>query len=567
MVSVGGPVKLALCQINTTVADFEGNRRRILDFAADARARGARLAVFPELAVPGYPPLDLLERPTFVEEAARSEAAIVEQLPEGLTAVFGNVRRRPTPPLKGRALQNIAVVAERGRRILQVVKTLIPTYDVFDEARYFEPRRDDHSVAFDVDGRRVAVTICEDIWNDKDLWQNHDLWRDKAPGSYRLYSRDPVLEVMRSDNPDVIVNLSASPWASGKEQVRRRILQHLARRHQVLMAYCNLVGGNDGLLFDGHSCAFSPDGHLATGPGWAEAIEIVDTEARPTPPPDRPGPGEIQAALEVGIRDYLGKTQIERAVVGLSGGIDSAVTAHLAVRALGPERVTGVALPSRYSSEGSVVDARELAHRLGIEFWTLPIEGMFASFLEALSPVFAGLEPDVTEENLQSRIRGTMLMAIANKRKAIVLNTGNKSEAAMGYATLYGDAIGALSVLGDLYKHQVYELAEEANRDGEIIPRAIIDKAPSAELKPNQKDEDSLPPYDQLDEMLRLLIEHRATIAEVAERVGVSESLVRSVNQAIFRAEFKRKQLPPTLRVSRKSWTGRIFPIVQRFRE
>jgi NAD+ synthase (glutamine-hydrolysing) len=562
-------MKIALAQINTTVGDFDGNVAKIRSACERAAQAGAHLVVLPELAVTGYPPLDLLERTRFVERARSAEARLVDDLPEGIVAVFGNVRRRPTPPLKGRALENVAVAARRGEVLQRVVKSLIPTYDVFDEARYFEPRRIDGSVCFDLCGRKVAITICEDIWNDEDLWQNHDLWRDKAPGSYRLYARDPVQELVDREQPDVVVNLSASPWALGKEEVRRRILAHLSRKHRIWLAYTNLVGGNDGLLFDGHSTVYSPRGeHVATAAAWSEDVHVVDTEAAPSAPVPALRPEvAIRDALALGVRDYLDKTGIRLALVGLSGGIDSAVTAYLAVRAVGPERVKALGMPSRYSSSGSVTDAEALAENLGIEFWRVPIEPPFAAFLDSLAPVFAGRAVDVTEENIQSRIRGVMLMAAANKLGGVVLNTGNKSEAAMGYATLYGDAIGALSVLGDLYKHQVYALAELANEDGEVIPRASITKPPSAELRPDQRDEDSLPPYDQLDEMLRLFIEHRATIEEVVEAVGVEPDVARRVNRAIYRSEFKRKQLPPTLRVSRKAWVGRVFPIVQRFEE
>jgi NAD+ synthase (glutamine-hydrolysing) len=562
-------VKLALVQLDLTVGDFEGNRRRILEGAAKARERGARVAVFPELAITGYPPLDLLERSRFVEAALEAERAIVRSLPDGLIAVFGTIRRRPTPPVAGRALENIAVAAERGRVLARVVKSLIPTYDVFDEARYFEPKRDDQRASIEVDGLRVAITICEDLWNDDDLWENHDLWRDKAPGSYRLYAEDPIRRLADRERPDVVLNISASPWAWAKEGVRREILSHVANKHGVWLVYVNHVGGNDGLLFDGHSTVYTPDGrHAGTAAGWREDVYVVDLESGLEPAiPERAEAEEIREALTLGIRDYLHKTGIPLAILGLSGGIDSAVTAYLAVRALGPDRVVALTMPSRHSSAGSVDDAELLAANLGIRLWNVSIEPMFRAFLDALEPVFEGREEDVTEENIQSRIRGVLLMAAANKLGGVVLNTGNKSEAAMGYATLYGDAIGALSVLGDLYKHQVYEQAELANREREIIPRSSIEKAPSAELRPGQRDEDSLPPYAQLDEMLRLFIEHRATVDEVVAAVGVESAVARQVNRSIYRAEFKRKQLPPTLRVSRKAWVGRVFPIVQRFDE
>ncbi len=540
---------------------------RIRRAAYEASDNGAHLAVFPELVLTGYPPLDLLERPTFIEDARRACAQLVDALPEGLTVVFGTVRRRPTPPVVGRALQNIAVIAQRGSVLGTVVKSLLPTYDVFHEARYFSPAGAPSPV-FEVAGRRVGVTICEDIWNDDEMWQNDDLWRDKAPGSHRIYDRDPLAELVRQHAPDIVVNLSASPWSWGKEQARRRLLKHVARRHRIWMLYANLVGANDGLIFDGNSMAYDPAGvHVGTGPSWTEGSLLVDLEASSMRiEPTRDESREIRAALSLGIRDYLEKSGIPRAIIGLSGGIDSAVTATLAVHALGSERVLGVAMPSRVSSEGSVADAAALAGNLGIQMHQVPIEPINQAFLEGLGPLFGDRPTDVTEENLQSRIRGVILMAVSNKFGGVVLNTGNKSEAAVGYATIYGDAIGALSVLGDLYKHQVYQQAELANEDEEVIPRSTIRKPPSAELRPDQRDEDSLPPYDVLDPMLRMFLEARATPEEIATALSLAPKEVDQVVRLVYQAEYKRKQFPPTLRVSRKAWVGRLFPIVNRFR-
>lgn len=409
--------------------------------------------------------------------------------------------------------------------------------------------------------------MCEDLWNDEILWRDSSVLRDDSPGARRAYDRDPV-EELRHAGAEIIVNLSASPWNRGKLDVRERIVTHAARRHGVFCLYVNAVGGNDGLVFDGHSLAANPRGELIhRAPGWSSSTTVLSLDDAP---PQLSAVGtddeEIREALVLGIRDYFGKTGIKGAIIGLSGGIDSAVTATLAVRALGPDRVTGVGMPSAISSDHSVEDARQLAAHLGIEFRLVPIAPAVEAFEGLLAPTFEGLPRDVTEENLQSRIRGVTLMAIANKTNGVILGTGNKSEAAMGYATLYGDTIGALSVLADLYKHQVYAQAQLANRDGEVVPQRTIDKPPSAELRPGQKDSDSLPDYDLLDAVLELFIEHRLGIEAIAERTSASADLVRSIVGKVYFNEFKRKQLPPTIRVCRKAWVGRVYPIVQRFR-
>ena len=561
-------MKIALVQINTTVGALEDNAALVLDGARRARAAGADLAVFPELALPGYPPQDLLERPPFVDACARAEAALVASLPEGLTVVFGNIRPRPVPPTYGRALQNVAVVATRGAVQAHVVKALLPTYDVFDEARYFEPADEGDAAVLEIAGRRVGVTICEDLWNDDELWQSEDLWRDKSPGHHRLYDHDPVL-ALAAQGVELLVNVSASPWAQGKLSVRRKVLEHAARRHGVWVAYVNLVGANDGLIFDGQSMLVRPDGALAgeLSP-WVAELGVFEADPRAPAITPRAAPRQIhkvREALTLGVRDYFHKSRLTRAAIGLSGGIDSAVTAYLAVRALGPDNVIGVGMPSQYSSDHSVSDARALAQNLGIRFELLPIAEVYQAFMGVLAAPFAGLAPDVTEENLQSRIRGVLLMAMANKLGAVVLSTGNKSEASMGYATLYGDTVGALCVLADLYKHQVYAMAHLANEAGEVIPASSITKPPSAELRPGQMDTDSLPPYEQLDAMLEMFIEHRATAAEMAAKAGAPLALAEKIVRTVYLNEFKRKQMPPTLRVSRKSWVGRVYPIVQRF--
>lgn len=559
-------MKIASCALNPTVGDLGGNVRRVLDALQEAASVGAELAVLPELVVPGYPPLDLLERPSFVQACLEAESEIIASMPEGLTAVFGNVRRRPDALTTGRPIQNAAVVARRGQRITGVAKTLLPTYDVFDEARYFEPRREEAPAIFEQSGLRIGVTICEDMWNDEEAWAISDLWREDSAHRLHVYERDPVREV-REAGAELILNLSASPWSRGKLDIREELVAHAARRHGVPIVYVNAVGGNDGLVFDGRSLVATPErGLVHRGVGWQAKVDIIDlgepSELAPVGQPIE----EIREALCLGIRDYFRKTGIQRAVIGLSGGIDSAVTCALAVRALGPERVTGVAMPSAISSEHSVEDAEALARNLGIDYQLVPIASAVDAFESMLAPMFAGLERDVTEENLQSRVRGTTLMAIANKKGGVVLGTGNKSEASMGYATLYGDTNGALSVLADLYKHQVYDLARLENEHGERIPTRTIDKPPSAELRPNQKDSDSLPDYAILDAILEAFLERRLGLEAIAEEVGVELSLVEDIARKVYFNEFKRKQLPPTLRVCRKAWVGRIYPIAQGFR-
>lgn len=548
-------MKLALVQLNPTVGAFSANVDRMLEALGEARAQGAELAVLPELAVTGYPPLDLLERGLFVDRALEAEARLVAGLPEGLVAVFGNLSRR-APGGVGRPLYNSAVAARRGEVLLRVHKALLPVYDVFDEARYFEPASPETAPLLDVAGHRVGLSVCEDLWNDKDFWAD------------RLYAQDPT-ERLIDAGATLILNISASPWSRGKEALRRRMFAHAARRHEVYLAFANQVGGNDGLVFDGRSAVYGPDGELRfEAAAWKERVEVVELESAPRwAPASTEEIEEIRAALILGIRDYFQKCGIHRAVVALSGGIDSAVTGYLAVAALGSERVTGLAMPSRYSSEHSLTDAQRLAQNLGIPIHTVPIEPAFGALLESLEAPFAGRGPDVTEENIQSRIRGLLVMALANKQNALVLTTGNKSESAVGYCTLYGDTNGGLAPLADLYKHQVYALARLANRDGEVIPWSSIEKPPSAELRPNQLDQDSLPPYDVLDEILRLLIERRATIAEIVASTGQPVATVREVVRKVHVNEFKRKQFATTLRVSEKAWVGRSYPIAHHFRD
>ncbi len=549
-------MKIALAQINTTVGAFEANRGKILAGIRRAVTDGADLVLFPELALTGYPPLDLLERPPFLDRAEQEEARIIAEMPAGIVAIFGNVARRPAPPTYGRSILNTAVVCRRGELIKRVSKTLLPTYDVFDEARYFESGGHAHGNVIAAGEGRVGISICEDVWNDEE-WDQ------------RLYPIDPIAQLMES-SPEVLVNISASPWARGRRTLRRQIVARAAHRHGVLAVYLNLVGANDGLIFDGTSVVFGPDGQqLFEGRSFEEDYAVIDTGALPAPitPAPRDQIEGVRDALVLGVRDYFRKTGLTQAVVGLSGGIDSAVTAYLAAEAIGPENVIGVAMPSRFSSEHSVLDAEALARNLGLRFHLIPLQSSFVSMLATLAPAFEGLEPDITEENMQARLRGVILMAMSNKFGGIVLATGNKSETSMGYCTLYGDTNGALAVLGDLYKHQVYAIARLANADRLRIPESTITKPPSAELRPDQKDEDSLPPYPVLDRVLELFIEKRAGVEAIAEEVGISRELAGSIINTVYRNEFKRRQLPPTLRVSDKAWTGRYYPIVQRFSE
>lgn len=548
-------MRIALAQQNPTVGALDRNAEAFLRLAVEAKAQGAELIVSPELVLTGYPPLDLLERRAFVEAAERALIQVRDALPEGLVAVVGNIRRRPADAA-GKRLANAAIVLSRGQELGAAEKALLPVYDVFDEARYFEPAARQSLRPLPLLGRRLGITICEDLWNDAELFPE------------RPYPFDPVSELCQA-GADLIVNLSSSPWSLKKQAVRQRLVAHAARKHGVPVLMCNQVGGNDGLLFDGASLAYGPGGRcLAVGPSFHEALLLVDTDrAEVAALPAADPVAELVAALTLGIRDFFGKCGVKKAVIGLSGGIDSAVVAALAVRALGAHNVTGLSLPARYSSEGSISDARELAHNLGVHFEIIPIEPMFTAFLAGLAPAFVGKAPDVTEENLQSRLRGVTVMAYSNKHGGMVLTTGNKSECAMGYATLYGDTTGGLAPIADLYKHQVYAIARWLNAERPTIPVASIEKAPSAELRPNQKDEDSLPPYPILDRVLELILEERLSVEETAAATGQTPSFVREIAKKLAQNEFKRRQYAPTLRVSERAWTGRAFPIAQRFEE
>lgn len=545
-------MKIGFLQLNSTIGDFSANVRKLLDGYDKAVALGAEFVIAPELFLCGYPPRDLLLRPDFVDANLKAlDDASKKAGPVPLCVGF--VDRNSDRP--GRALRNAAAVLQNGQIAWRANKCLLPTYDVFDEDRYFEPAK---TIApFDFNGRKLAITICEDIWNDEDFWPE------------RLYRRDPVKDAI-SQGAELVLNISASPWHDGKENVRREMLRRVARDEKLPLAQVNLVGANDELIFDGHSVAFDSNGNvIAMGKGFAEDILVTNLAGRAaeTAPafnfPARES--QIFSALSLGIRDYVRKCGFKSVILGLSGGIDSALTAVLAVDALGKENVLGVAMPARYSSEGSVVDAKALAQNLGIRLEVIPIEPVFLSVEEQLKNIFAGLKSDQTEENLQSRLRGTTLMALSNKFNALVLTTGNKSEMAVGYCTLYGDMDGALAPLADVFKTDIYKIARWVNRRHKIIPQNSIDKPPSAELRPNQKDQDSLPPYETLDAILDLYVVKNISREQIVKQ-GFDPAMVHDVLNKINFTEYKRRQAAPGLKISPRAFgMGRRIPIAQRF--
>ncbi len=541
-------MKIALAQINPTVGDFTGNLEKIVALSRRAASQGARLTVFSELALCGYPPADFLEKPSFL---ARCRAA-VDQLAEATrdlpTAVLAGVALAAKDE-SGKPAVNAAVLLDGGRILLEQHKRLLPFYDVFDEQRYFAPSQPQKVV--ELDGLRLAITICEDAWNDKNFWPR------------RLYAVDPVEELMRQQ-PGLHINLSSSPFWHGKRAMRRQMLSAIALRDGIPLLLTNQVGGNDSLIFDGTSLALNARGELiAQAASFEEDLVLVDPfNASPIPVPEEDGTEAAYRALVLGTRDYVRKCGFKKVLVGLSGGIDSALVAAIATDALGAENVIGIGMPSPYSSTGSIDDSRRLAANLGIRFEVIGISGLFQQFTLALEPLFAGTKPDTTEENIQSRIRGDLLMALSNKFSALVLTTGNKSEMAVGYCTLYGDMVGALAVIGDLVKTRVYQVCHWLNRTGEVIPAAILEKPPSAELRPDQKDTDSLPPYEVLDPILEAYVERYETPEQIANANGFPLALVQQVVRLVERSEYKRQQAAPVLKVTSKSFgMGRRFPI------
>ena len=562
-------MKIGLLQLNSTVGDFAVNRQKLVAGYEKARALGAEFVIAPELFLCGYPPRDLLLRADFVQAGLAALAETAQSIGP-VPLCVGCVSEHSERP--GRALRNTAAILQNGKIIWRAHKSLLPTYDVFDEDRYFEPAKS--AEPFEFHGRKLGITICEDIWNDEDFWPE------------RLYRRDPVKELI-AQGADIILNLSASPWHDGKERTRLAMLQRVARDERVPLAQVNLVGANDELIFDGHSVALDARGEvIALGKGFAEDILVVDLGGNSDPltqpsatlsPPsgERAGargfefpPREQQlfAALSLGIRDYVHKCGFKSVIVGLSGGIDSALVAVLAAEALGPDQVLGVSMPARYSSAGSLSDAEALAKNLGIRYEVLPIEPAFLSVEKQLAKVFAGTKPNEAEENVQSRLRGVTLMALSNKFGALVLTTGNKSEMAVGYCTLYGDMCGALAVIADVFKTDIYKLARWINRERTIIPEASLTKPPSAELRPNQTDQDSLPPYETLDQILEAYVVKHLGKEEIIRR-GFDAAVVNDVINKVTFSEYKRRQAAPGLKVSPRAFgMGRRIPIAQKFR-
>ncbi len=555
-------MKIALAQIDPTVGDFAGNLEKIVASCRRATQLGARLTVFSELAICGYPPADLLEKPSFLDRCQAAVNELAEATRNLPTAVLAGVALR-SPWESGtsgvpddrssssgwKPAVNAAVLLDRGRLFLEQRKRLLPFYDVFDEQRYFAPAKSQQVV--ELDQVRLAITICEDAWNDKNFWPR------------RLYTVDPVEDLMRQ-NPALHINLSSSPFWHGKRTMRREMLAAIATRDAIPVLMVNQVGGNDSLIFDGSSFALDGRGRLiAQAASFEEDLVVVDPfSAPPIVPPADDATQAAWRALVLGTRDYVRKCGFKNALVGLSGGVDSALVAAIAAEALGPENVLGVGMPSPYSSIGSIDDSQRLASNLGIRFERIPITALFEEYQRSLRPLFNGCAPGITEENLQSRIRGNLLMALSNKSGALVLTTGNKSEMAVGYCTLYGDMVGALAVIGDLVKTRVYGICKFLNQNQEKIPPAILEKPPSAELRPGQKDTDSLPPYEVLDPILEAYVERYETPEHIAAANGISLDLVQQVVRLVERSEYKRQQAAPVLKVTSKSFgMGRRFPI------
>lgn len=543
-------MKIALAQFNPTVGDFSGNSARMLEMAASAKSRGADLVIFSELCLCGYPPQDLVERPAFLERNQKYLSSLAAQMP--MPAIVGYVGKAQVDT--GKPAANCAAFLAEGKILFKQRKMLLPTYDVFDESRYFQPAQSQSNFLFD--GQQLGITICEDGWNDKDFWKQ------------RLYERDPVAE-LAGQGTTILINISASPYNLDKRSLRMDMLRSIARHHKLPIVYVNQVGGNDSLVFDGSSFAFDADGNLAAlAHSFEDDLVVFDSvsgtgDIRPQPT------DELEAAyraLVCGTRDYVRKCGFTKVVIGLSGGVDSALVAAIAVDALGPENVLGVSMPGPYSSKGSLVDSARLAENLNIQYSVIQIDELFQLYRKTLCTAFAGQPEGVAEENIQARVRGNLLMALSNKFGSMVLSTGNKSEYAVGYSTLYGDMAGGLAVISDVPKLMVYELASLVNRRRELIPEATMTKPPSAELRPNQTDQDSLPPYDVLDRILKAYVEDLRSPEEISSHYEFPLDMVREVARMVDRSEYKRKQAPPGLKITSKAFSvGRRFPLANKF--
>ncbi|MBP7263102.1 MAG: NAD+ synthase [Spirochaetia bacterium] len=544
-------MKIALCQIDSVIADFDGNVDRVLAAVNRVLPSSPDLIVLPESVISGYPPMDLLGQPSFARRDEDAFRRLQRELPGGVAVAVGHIGRNRSG--RGRALTNVVSVLLDGAIVFEQAKSLLPTYDVFDEARYFEPATE--RAVWEYRGTRVGFAICE------------DLWRETEPVPGLRYAVDPPRELLDA-GAQLIVVPSASPYQMDKLGLRAKLCADLARSGGVPVAYCNAAGANDSLVFDGHSFLVGPDGGLrALGP-FGQGELVVDSDAAPGTEPALPDRwDELERALVEGVRGYMTKCGFKKAHLGLSGGIDSALVAVIGAKALSPENLTCITMPSRYSSEGSVSHSRELCDQLGCRLDTVSIEKPFAAFLDTLGPAFGSPVAGLTEENLQARIRGDILMAFSNKHDSMLLTTGNKSELAVGYCTLYGDMCGALAPIGDLLKTEVYALCERIHaRDG-TIPRSIIDKPPSAELRPGQLDQDSLPPYPELDAVLELYLE-RDLDADAIVALGHDPETVRRAVRLTARAEFKRRQAAPVIKVSPRAFgVGRRMPMARAIHE
>lgn len=541
-------MKIAIAQINTKVGDIKGNAAKIVSIKERAEQCGADLCVFPECALTGYPAWDLWEDKSFIEANLAALKALAATTGDTALAV-GFVDRNTSGT--GKNCFNSAAILHKGKIAAKRSKTLLPTYDVFDEERYFAAAEKNPSFMFK--GKRIGLTICEDVWN-------------MPAGNGRLYAKDPIAGLIK-EKPELMLNLSASPYYRGKPALRYELIRARAKTAKVPFIYVNQCCGNDEIVFDGNSMVFDGKGRLvARGNQFSEDLLIVDTDRLPKPLDwtPTPWPQEVTQALELGIKDYLAKCGFKAVVLGLSGGIDSAVVASLAANAIGGENVIGISMPSPYTSKMSRDDARRLAKNLGVKFHEIPITGIFAAYRKELAPVFAGCKADLTEENLQARVRGALLMAVSNKFAAMLLSTGNKSELAVGYSTLYGDMCGGLDVLGDAVKETVYAVAEFINKTrGNPIPRRTITRAPSAELRPGQTDQDDLPPYETLDPILAAFVEEGKSESEITA-LGYPAETVRNLLNRIDRAEFKRRQAAPGIKITPKAFgIGRRMPIAR----